>query len=71
MTQKSQAAGLTDYVATRWYRAPEILVLRGCYGPICDVWSVGCIMYEMIMRQVHLFAQISHWGATFSPVSLD
>lgn len=43
---------LTEYVVTRWYRSPEIIILRGCYGPICDVWSVGCIVYEMITRVI-------------------
>lgn len=45
---------LTEYVVTRWYRSPEILILRGCYGPICDVWSVGCILFEMITSKVLL-----------------
>ncbi|CAF2077010.1 unnamed protein product [Rotaria magnacalcarata] len=39
---------LTEYVATRWYRAPEIMLnARGYYKPI-DIWSVGCILAEMI-----------------------
>ncbi|WJZ80491.1 hypothetical protein VitviT2T_000407 [Vitis vinifera] len=39
----------TDYVATRWYRAPE---LCGCffskYTPAIDIWSIGCIFAEML-----------------------
>ena len=31
----------TDYVATRWYRAPELLVGDTQYGPPVDVWAVG------------------------------
>jgi len=38
---------LTEYVVTRWYRAPEVLLARSKYGPAVDVWSVGCILYEM------------------------
>ena len=38
---------LTEYVVTRWYRAPEVLLARSKYGPPVDVWSVGCILYEM------------------------
>jgi len=38
---------LTEYVVTRWYRAPEVLLNRSKYGPPVDVWSVGCILYEM------------------------
>jgi cyclin-dependent kinase-like len=38
---------LTDYVATRWYRPPELLV-GGEYGCPIDVWAVGTIMAELI-----------------------
>jgi serine/threonine protein kinase len=31
----------TDYVATRWYRAPELLVGDTSYGPPVDVWAIG------------------------------
>ncbi|XP_057314086.1 cyclin-dependent kinase-like 3 isoform X2 [Hydractinia symbiolongicarpus] len=36
----------TDYVATRWYRSPELL-LGGGYGKAVDVWSIGCILGEL------------------------
>ena len=39
---------LTDYVATRWYRAPELLLTQGEYGPEVDYWAVGCIMGELV-----------------------
>ncbi|KAG8228479.1 hypothetical protein J437_LFUL009344 [Ladona fulva] len=32
---------LTEYVATRWYRAPELLCAMPKYGPAVDVWAVG------------------------------
>ncbi|XP_018010814.1 cyclin-dependent kinase-like 4 isoform X2 [Hyalella azteca] len=38
----------TDYVATRWYRAPELLVGDTKYGAPVDVWAIGCVMAEMI-----------------------
>jgi len=38
---------LTDYVATRWYRAPEILFGATDYTAAVDVWSVGCIIGEL------------------------
>ncbi|CAF1018983.1 unnamed protein product [Rotaria magnacalcarata] len=45
---KDHSGLLTEYVATRWYRAPEIMLnARGYYKPI-DIWSVGCILAEMI-----------------------
>lgn len=42
---------LTDYVATRWYRAPELLL--GCtnYGKEVDFWAIGCIMGELLDGQ--------------------
>lgn len=41
---------MTDYVATRWYRAPELLV--GCnYSMPIDIWAIGCIMGELIDGQ--------------------
>ena len=46
MNQKSAQAGLTDYVATRWYRAPELL-LSNFYGKEVDIWAIGCIMGEI------------------------
>jgi len=39
---------LTDYVATRWYRAPELLISQGEYGPEVDYWAIGCIMGELV-----------------------
>lgn len=39
---------LTEYVATRWYRAPEIMLNSRGYSKSIDVWSVGCILAEMI-----------------------
>ncbi|KAM0714607.1 hypothetical protein Q7P37_009903 [Cladosporium fusiforme] len=41
---------MTEYVATRWYRAPEIMLSR--YDKSVDVWSVGCILGEMLGRVV-------------------
>ncbi|CAF2599457.1 unnamed protein product [Rotaria sp. Silwood2] len=39
---------LTEYVATRWYRAPEIMLNARVYNKPIDVWSVGCILGEML-----------------------
>ena len=39
------------YVVTRWYRAPEILLNCRHYGAAIDVWSVGCIMAELLLRK--------------------
>lgn len=42
---------MTEYVATRWYRAPEIMLTFKKYTSAIDVWSVGCIMAEMLLRK--------------------
>jgi len=39
---------MTGYVATRWYRAPEIMLNWMHYNSAVDIWSVGCIMGEML-----------------------
>ncbi len=39
---------MTDYVATRWYRAPEILLGSTKYTTQADMWSVGCIFAELL-----------------------
>jgi mitogen-activated protein kinase 15 len=38
---------LTDYVATRWYRAPEVLLGTPKYSFSIDIWGFGCILAEM------------------------
>ncbi|XP_068618078.1 cyclin-dependent kinase-like 4 [Battus philenor] len=38
----------TEYVATRWYRAPELLVAEHRYGPEVDIWAIGCLFAEML-----------------------
>eukprot|EP00929_Paragymnodinium_shiwhaense_P113750 TRINITY_DN82052_c0_g1_i1.p1 TRINITY_DN82052_c0_g1~~TRINITY_DN82052_c0_g1_i1.p1 ORF type:complete len:470 (+),score=120.42 TRINITY_DN82052_c0_g1_i1:76-1485(+) len=45
---------LTDYVVTRWYRAPELLLMAQGYLGYCeavDLWSVGCMHVEMVSRK--------------------
>ncbi|XP_058057449.1 uncharacterized protein LOC131208656 [Anopheles bellator] len=37
----------TDYVSTRWYRAPEVLLHSTRYGSSIDLWAVGCIVAEL------------------------
>ncbi|EGB05085.1 MAP kinase [Aureococcus anophagefferens] len=45
------AGKLTEYVVTRWYRAPELLCETKDYDEAIDVWSVGCIFAEMLRRK--------------------
>jgi len=44
---KPNKDNLTDYVATRWYRSPELLLTSGNYGTEVDNWAIGCIMGEL------------------------
>ncbi|XP_070827769.1 mitogen-activated protein kinase 12 isoform X2 [Chaetodon trifascialis] len=39
---------MTGYVVTRWYRAPEVILSWMHYSQTVDIWSVGCIMAEML-----------------------
>ncbi|XP_070371116.1 mitogen-activated protein kinase 13 isoform X10 [Equus asinus] len=41
-------AQMTGYVVTRWYRAPEVILSWMHYNQTVDIWSVGCIMAEML-----------------------
>jgi cyclin-dependent kinase-like len=38
----------TDYVSTRWYRAPELLVGEANYDKSVDIWAIGCIFVELL-----------------------
>jgi len=49
---------LTSHIMTRWYRAPELILLEKDYGPAIDMWAVGCITGE-------LFAMVKDNAATF------
>lgn len=50
---------LTDYVVTRWYRSPELMLYPSGYDESIDLWSVGCITAELVGRQP-LFPGDSH-----------
>ncbi|MCP9263645.1 Mitogen-activated protein kinase [Dirofilaria immitis] len=42
---------MTQYVSTRWYRAPELLFSLIDYDTKVDIWSAGCIFAEMLLRR--------------------
>jgi mitogen-activated protein kinase 15 len=46
--EDGQSPVLTEYVATRWYRAPEILLGSHTYTKGVDMWSLGCILGELL-----------------------
>ncbi len=39
---------LTSHVASRWYRAPEIILLEKVYSTAVDIWSLGCVFAELL-----------------------
>lgn len=53
-TPEDHSTFMTEYVATRWYRAPELMLSFSEYTFAIDMWSVGCIFAEMLARR-HLF----------------
>ncbi|XP_074997058.1 mitogen-activated protein kinase 15 isoform X2 [Calonectris borealis] len=49
MNEDQGNPALTEYVATRWYRAPEILLSSQSYTKGVDMWSIGCILGELLL----------------------
>ncbi|NWZ35251.1 MK15 kinase, partial [Brachypodius atriceps] len=49
LREDQPSPALTEYVATRWYRAPEILLASRNYTKGVDMWSIGCILGEMLL----------------------
>ena len=45
---------LTGHVVTRWYRAPEVILLEKEYNEAIDVWSTGCIYAERFLFLFYL-----------------
>jgi p38 MAP kinase len=48
---RGEGEEMTGYVATRWYRAPEIMLKWMHYTKAVDIWSVGCILAEMFTQK--------------------
>lgn len=44
----SMSKELTKHVVTRWYRAPEVILMNEFYSYSIDMWSVGCIFAELL-----------------------
>lgn len=45
-----ETGAMTDYISTRWYRAPELLFGSEYYTAAVDMWSIGCIFAELLTR---------------------
>ncbi|CAK9073859.1 Mitogen-activated protein kinase 3 (AtMPK3) (MAP kinase 3) [Durusdinium trenchii] len=50
-SKEFQTCPMTEYVCTRWYRAPEVLCSWVDYTTAIDIWSIGCIFAEMLERK--------------------
>lgn len=48
---KNKSSPITNYVATRWYRAPELVLSQKNYGKSVDLWAIGCILSELYGRR--------------------
>ncbi|RID45277.1 hypothetical protein BRARA_I02019 [Brassica rapa] len=79
-TDSPSAVFWTDYVATRWYRAPELCgSFYSTYTPAIDMWSVGCIFAEMLTGKplfpgknvVHQLELVTDLLGTPSPITLS
>jgi renal tumor antigen len=72
----TSAAQYTEYVSTRWYRAPECILTSGSYGPEVDEWAVGCMLYELLTSRPlfpgkHELDQISRIHSVLGTPSRD
>lgn len=52
LDEEGETPIVSDYIVTRWYRAPEILLGSKRYSLSVDVWSAGCIMAEVLLEKV-------------------
>lgn len=50
-SDKAWVCPMTEYVCTRWYRAPEVLCSWTDYSAAIDIWSIGCILAELLTRK--------------------
>ena len=53
---------LTIHVSSRWYRAPEIIMVEKNYDQSADLWATGCIMYELL----NYYIKIAQEGYTLN-----
>ena len=56
--RKKVTKGLTAHVVTRWYRAPEVILLADYYSSAIDIWSVGCIFAELLSMMKENYATV-------------
>ena len=47
-TRKTQPRCISSHVISRWYRPPEVIMVEPSYDTSADMWSLGCILAEML-----------------------
>jgi len=45
---------LSLHIGSRWYRAPEICLVEKYYDQSSDIWSLGCVIYELLYYLTYL-----------------
>jgi serine/threonine protein kinase len=78
-TRDTENVKMTHHVATRWYRAPEVILLDKYYGTPMDVWGAGCIFAELLQMLKGSSTRVDNRGPLFpggscyplSPVARD
>eukprot|EP00947_MAST-08B_sp_MAST-8B-sp1_P006564 g6564.t1 len=48
---RRKGTAMTDYIATRWYRPPEVILSCPHYGYAVDMWGAGCVLGELLKRK--------------------
>ena len=65
---------MSSHVSTRWYRAPEVILLETNYNEKIDIWSIGCICAELqnMLKDVPSVERVTLFtGNTCFPLSFD
>ncbi len=52
LARQMSSSQYTNKVVTLWYRAPELLFGSSMYTEQIDIWSVGCILAELLTREI-------------------
>jgi mitogen-activated protein kinase 1/3 len=45
---KGKPRSMSSHVSSRWYRAPELSLIEKQYDQASDMWSLGCVIYELL-----------------------
>lgn len=51
--REEKKRSLSNHIGTRWYRAPEVIAVEKQYDQAIDMWSMGCILHEMLATINH------------------